>query len=139
VAELKEWNERKIAEFRANGGALGGQFSGRPMLLLHTVGARTGDPRIKPLTYQPSEGGYVVFGSFGGNPRHPPWYHNLLAEPLARIELGSEVLQVRARVLSGAERSAIWETQKRDYPVFAEYETAAGGREIPVVLLERTP
>jgi deazaflavin-dependent oxidoreductase (nitroreductase family) len=135
VAELNEWNQRKIAEFRANGGRVGGQFEGRPMLLLHNDGARTGTRRINPMTYQQVDEGYAVFATFGGASTHPAWYHNVVANPDVSIEVGTRAIDVRARVASGIERERIWARQKGDYPLMAEYEQRTN-RTIPVVILE---
>jgi deazaflavin-dependent oxidoreductase (nitroreductase family) len=132
-----DWNLQIIEEFRANEGRVGGRFQGRPLLLLHHQGARSGTWRVNPLAYQRLEGGNVaVFGSKGGAPRNPDWYHNLVANPKARVEVGTEAYDVTARVATGEERERIWERQKRDIPTFADYELKTK-REIPVVILER--
>ena len=135
MSEVNDWNTKIIEEFRANAGKVGGPFAGRPVLLLHTVGARTGQPRVHPVVYQPVEGGYAVFASKGGAPTNPDWYHNLLAHPRVRVEIGSDTLDVVARVADGEERERIWSKQKRDMPGFAEYE-ARTSRQIPVIILE---
>lgn len=134
MSEINDWNAQIIEEFRANGGEVGGQFEGAPLLLLHTTGAKTGKERIAPMMYQAVDGGWAVFASKAGAPDNPDWYHNLVAHPDASIEVGTETKAVRAEVLAGGERSAIWETQKERYPGFAEYEEQTD-REIPVVLL----
>lgn len=134
MSEINDWNAQIIEEFRANGGEVGGQFEGAPLLLLHTTGAKTGKERIAPMMYQAVDGGWAVFASKAGAPDNPDWYHNLVAHPDASIEVGTDTEAVRAEVLAGDERSAIWETQKERYPGFAEYEEQTD-REIPVVLL----
>jgi len=136
MARVNDWNDRIIAEFRANEGRVGGPFQGRPLLLLHHFGARTGAERVNPLAYQQVGGAWAVFGSKGGAPRNPDWYHNLIANPRARIEVGTETFDVVARVAEGEERERIWAEQKRLMPGFAEYETRTA-RQIPVVVLER--
>lgn len=130
------WNQEIIEEFRANEGKVGGHFEGAPILLLHSTGAKSGKERINPMMYQAVGDRFAVFASKGGGPKNPDWYHNLIANPTATIEVGTERFPVRARVASGSERASIWETQKERYPTFARYETTAG-REIPVVILER--
>ncbi|MDJ0497372.1 MAG: nitroreductase family deazaflavin-dependent oxidoreductase [Acidimicrobiia bacterium] len=132
---MSDWNKQIIEEFRANGGVVGGVFTDRPLLLLHTIGAKSGQARLHPLMYQSVAGGYAIFGSKGGAPSHPAWYHNVLANPDVEIELGTERLPVSARVATGEERDAIWTKQKADYPFFAEYD-AGTERTIPVVILE---
>jgi deazaflavin-dependent oxidoreductase (nitroreductase family) len=133
---MSDWNAKIIEEFRANGGKVGGQFEGAPLLLLHSTGAKTGQERVAPVMYREVGDGLAVFASKAGAPDNPDWFHNLVANPDASVEVGTDTVAVRARVTEGDERSEIWEAQKADYPGFAEYE-AKTDREIPVVLLER--
>jgi deazaflavin-dependent oxidoreductase (nitroreductase family) len=135
VAEAQDWNSQIIAEFRANGGKVGGPFEGGTLLLLHTVGARSGQPRVNPVMYQDIGDGVAVFATKGGAPTHPDWYFNLLANPRVSAEIGTETVPLVARVAEGAERDRIWEAQKRANPGFADYETKTT-RQIPVVILE---
>jgi deazaflavin-dependent oxidoreductase (nitroreductase family) len=86
--------------------------------------------------YQDLGGPVAVFASKAGAPSHPDWYHNLVANPRVRIELGAETREVVARVAEGEERDRLWERQKQEMPGFAEYEKTAGERRIPVVVLE---
>lgn len=131
-----DWNKQIIEEFRANEGRVGGPFDGATMLLLHHKGAKTGTERVNPLVYQPVDDAFAVFGSKGGMPTHPDWYHNLRANPHARVEVGTDIISVVARVAAGEERVRIWTKQKLDRPGFADYEKQTT-REIPVVILER--
>jgi deazaflavin-dependent oxidoreductase (nitroreductase family) len=135
MAEREDWNTNIVEEFRANEGKVGGRFEGAPLLLLHHTGAKTGIERVNPMMYQPTGGAMAVFASKGGAPTNPDWYHNLLANPDASVEVGTETVAVRARVARGEERERIWEKQKRDWPGFADYERKTE-REIPVVVLE---
>ncbi|GAA2186848.1 nitroreductase family deazaflavin-dependent oxidoreductase [Micromonospora lupini] len=135
---MSDWNEKIIAEFRANGGQVGGQFAGAPLLLLHTVGAKSGEPRVHPMMYQKMDGGYAVFASKAGAPTNPDWYHNLLAQPHVRAEIGTDKVELVARVATGSERERIWSAQKAAYPGFADYERKTN-RQIPVVVLEPAP
>lgn len=137
MSEPNDWNRAVIKEFRANGGRVGGMFEGKPLLLLHHTGARTGVRRVSPLMYQELEGGYAVFASKAGADAHPDWFHNLASNPLTEAEVGTNTVRVNARVAEGEERNRIWVRQKRDYPMFAEYE-AKTSRIIPVIVLERT-
>ncbi|MGC4846187.1 nitroreductase family deazaflavin-dependent oxidoreductase [Micromonospora sp. DT15] len=135
---MSDWNDKIIAEFRANGGQVGGQFAGAPLLLLHTVGAKSGQPRLSPMMYQTVDGGYAVFASKGGAPSNPDWYYNLLANPKVQAEIGTDKVELVARVAAGDEREAIWSAQKVAYPGFADYERKTT-RQIPVVVLEPAP
>jgi deazaflavin-dependent oxidoreductase (nitroreductase family) len=135
VTEAVDWNTQVINEFRANGGRAGGPFEGADLLLLHSIGARSGQERINPLTYLKVNGSYAIFASKGGAPTHPDWYHNIVAHPETTIEVGTETLPVTARVAQGQERERIWEEQTRSSPQFAQYEKSTN-RTIPVVILE---
>ncbi len=136
MADMDDLNQRIIDEFRANGGRLGGQFEGAPMLLLHHTGAKTGRERVNPVMYRPVGDDLAVFASKAGAPTNPDWYHNLLAHPRTTAEVGRETVSVVAREAEGEERTKIWEAHKKDNPGFAEYE-AKTTRQIPVVILER--
>jgi deazaflavin-dependent oxidoreductase (nitroreductase family) len=133
---MSEWNDKVIAEFRANQGRVGGAFEGAPLLLLHSTGAKSGQERVNPMMYQAVANGFAVFASKAGADTNPDWYHNLKAHPEARIEVGTETHDVTARVLDAKEREPIWEEQKARYPGFADYETKTE-RVIPVVMLVR--
>ena len=135
-AAMADFNENIIQEFRANEGRASGPFEGMPMLLLHHSGAKTKTDRVNPLAYQQLDGGArAIFASKGGAPTNPDWYHNLTANPETQIEVGTETIEVTARVAEGAERERIWEKQKSNMPGFAEYEEKVS-RQIPVVILE---
>src|SRR3954451_553622 len=137
---MTDWNQQVIDEFRASEGRVGGQFEGRTLLLLHHRGAKTGTERINPVAYQRlSDDSVAVFASKGGAPTNPDSHHNIVANPEATVELGTESFPARARVTEGAEREAIWDRQKHDWPGFAEYEENTRGiREILVVFLNKT-
>ena len=133
---MSDWNAKIIEEFRANAGKVGGPFEGRPMLLLHSTGARTGAERVHPVVYQTDDGHWVVFASKGGAPTNPDWFHNLQANPQASIEVGTDTVAVTARVVEGEERERLWARQKEEMPGFADYERKTT-RQIPVIVLER--
>ncbi len=128
-----------IAQFHANGGDVPSNVApGAPLLLLHTVGARSGQPRINPMRYQPIGDGVVaVFATNRGLTRHPDWYYNVCAHPDVTVEIGTESFAAHARILDGAERAQIWEREKTTWPVRQSYEVKSGDREIPVIMLER--
>lgn len=132
---MTDWNTQIIEEFRANAGAVGGQFEGAPLLLLHTVGAKSGRPRVSPMMYLAVGSSWAVFASKAGADTHPAWYHNLIAHPDTTIEVGDRIVEVTARVLDEGEREPIWQEQKQRYPGFADYENKTS-RVIPVVMLD---
>lgn len=133
---MSDWNRHIIEEFRANGGKVGGDFEGAPLLLLHTTGAKSGQDRVNPVMYRTDGDHLVVFASKAGAPTNPDWYYNLLANPDVSAEVGTETIALRARVANGDERERLWSAQKGEWPGFAEYEQKTT-REIPVVVLER--
>lgn len=134
MSEFNDFNAAIVAEFRANHGKVGGNFEGAPLLLLHSRGARTGAERVSPMMYLRDGDRYLVFASKGGAPENPAWYHNLVANPDAEIEVGDDTIAVRAEELKGAERDEKYAKQAELYPGFAEYE-AKTTRVIPVVAL----
>ena len=134
--DMQEMNDKIIAEFRANDGKVGGQFEGAPLVLVHHTGAKSGTERVTPMMYRPERDGFAIFASKAGAPNNPAWFHNLVANPDTQVEVGTETLDVTARVTEGAERDHIWEAQKTEYPGFADYENATD-RVIPVLVLER--
>ena len=135
MAEMDDFNTPIIEEFRANGGKVGGNFEGAPMLLLTTVGAKSGKTRVNPMMYLDDDGRRYVFASKAGAPTNPDWYHNLLAHPEVSIEVGSDVVDVVATPLTGADRDRIYAEQASRYPGFAEYQEKTD-RVIPVVALD---
>ncbi len=134
MTDMNDWNAKIIEEFRSNDGKVGGQFEGAPLLLLHSTGAKSGEERVTPVMYQAVGSDLAVFASKAGAPTNPDWYHNLVANPQATAEVGTEKVHVTARVAGADERDRIWTKQKTDYPGFAEYEQATS-RQIPVVIL----
>ena len=136
--DFHEMNQQTIKEFRANKGVVGGIFEDTTLLLLHHVGSKSGTERVTPLGYRTEGNAWVVIAYKAGAPTNPDWYYNLLANPAATIELGTETVAVTARVVLGTERTRIWDATKAETPVFAEYE-ASSGRQIPVVILDPKP
>ena len=133
---VAEYNRNLVEEFRANNGKVGGHFEGAPLLLLTTRGAKSGLERVSPVMYMRRGEAYAVFGTFAGAPVNPAWFHNLLANPEATIEVGGETIDVMSRVAQGDEREEIWTAQKIVAPGMADYETKTD-RVMPVVILER--
>jgi len=135
VTDRHARNRRIIEEFRENAGKVGPPFEGRPMLLLHTVGRKTGQPRINPLVYLADGDRYVIIASKGGAPKDPQWYRNLMANPDVEIEVGTRTIPVKAVEVTGAERDELYARQAAIMPAFAQYQQRAG-RVIPVIALE---
>jgi deazaflavin-dependent oxidoreductase (nitroreductase family) len=110
---------------------------GQPILLLHTRGARSGQPRTSPLLYTPHGEGFLVIASKAGAAQHPAWYHNIRAHPEAvAVEIGGRRMPVRPRLVEGTERAELWQQANDNYNGYETYQRRAGNRIIPVVLLE---
>jgi deazaflavin-dependent oxidoreductase (nitroreductase family) len=121
--------------YRLSGGRLGARIAGMPVLLLTTVGRKTGKTRTQPLTYVRTGDAYAVIASKGGASQHPLWYLNLLANPLAEITVGRKTQAVRARDANGEERERLWRQLADVYPGYDRYAQKTR-RRIPVVVLE---
>jgi deazaflavin-dependent oxidoreductase (nitroreductase family) len=137
VRDGNDFNARNIAEFRANHGRVGGPFEGAPLVVLHTVGAKSGQPRTNIMMYLADGERYLVFASANGADYNPAWYWNLMANPEVRIEVGDDIIDVLAAELQGAERDEKYALQAERYPAFAEYQRKTS-RIIPVVALTPT-
>ena len=140
---MSDFNEQVIADFKQNGGKPGGYFKDAPVLLLYAIGAKSGEERLQPLMFKQDEanGPWYIFASFGGAPKNPAWYYNLLANPEVDIEVGDgttiERIKVRARDLGEPERSTIYAEQASAFPQFADYEQKTTRESIPVIELTR--
>jgi deazaflavin-dependent oxidoreductase (nitroreductase family) len=128
-----------VALYRRTGGRIGGALPGLPharIALLDHMGVKTGVRRTSPLIYHPHGDAIVVAASKGGQPTHPAWFHNLMANPDTTIQIGSEIRTVRARVAIDGERDRLWAALVATYPEYDFYRRNAAGREIPVVVLD---
>jgi deazaflavin-dependent oxidoreductase (nitroreductase family) len=138
----RAWNDRVIAGFRDGQELIADTFPRPVLLLLHTTGARTGQPRVSPVAYLRDKDRYLVTASAGGRGQHPGWYHNLLAQPRVTVELWSddaiEKFEAVATPAEGTERDTLWEMITSWQPGYADYQTQTT-RQIPVVTLARTP
>jgi deazaflavin-dependent oxidoreductase (nitroreductase family) len=135
VSEMDDFNRKVIEEFRANEGKVGGPFEGAPVLLLTSTGAKSGQQRTTPVVYQKDGDRMVIFASKAGAPENPAWYHNLVANPTATVEVGPDTVEVEAIVAEGDERERLFSRQKELMPQFADYEQKTT-RQIPVVALQ---
>ena len=141
MATTEDFNRPVIEEFRANNGAvdtaMGGFFARKPILILHTTGARSGKPRLNPLVYATDGERLVVSASKGGAPNHPDWFFNVRANPDVRVELSDETFRARATIIeNGRHRDELYARLTAIMEQFAEYETKTD-RRIPVIVLER--
>jgi deazaflavin-dependent oxidoreductase (nitroreductase family) len=133
---MGNWNSKMIEEFRANGGKVGGFWEGRPLLLLTTTGAKSGNRHTTPTMYLRDGDRMIIFATKSGAPTNPAWYHNLVAHPQVTVEVGDETYESTATVLKGEERDRLYARQAELYPQFGEYEKRTT-RTIPVIALER--
>jgi deazaflavin-dependent oxidoreductase (nitroreductase family) len=133
----RDWNAEVIAEFRANKGEVAAPYDDPPpMLLVHTIGAKSGKEHVVPMRCLPDGESLYVFASAHGSEKHPDWYYNVVAHPEITIEKGTESIPVRATEVGGAERDAIFARQAARFSTFADYERKLD-RTIPVIRLDR--
>lgn len=135
--DFEAMNREVIREFHETGGKAGGLFTGKPLVLVHHIGAKSGISRIAPLVPLLDGGRIFVFASKGGADTHPDWYRNLVATPKVTVELGTETFAATATVLTGPERDEIYARQCAVEPQFADYQRKTK-RLIPVVELVRS-
>jgi deazaflavin-dependent oxidoreductase (nitroreductase family) len=137
MSDARDWNAEVIAEFRANKGEVKAPYDDPPpMLLIHTIGAKSGKEHIVPMRAMPDGESLYIFASAHGSHRNPDWYYNLVANPDITIEIGTDTIPVHATEVVGVERDAIFARQAARFPVFAEYQRKLK-RTIPVIRLDR--
>jgi len=136
MTDQNTYNRQLIEEFRANRGKSGGPMEGRPLLLLTTTGAKSGQLRTTPMMYIPDGDRLLVIASNAGAPVHPDWYRNLVAYPEVTVEVGNEIFEAITIVTEGPERQRLWTRVVELYPFFADHQ-AKVTRQIPVIVLER--
>ncbi|MGV8833356.1 MAG: nitroreductase family deazaflavin-dependent oxidoreductase [Devosia sp.] len=139
---MSDFNDKVIADFNSSGGQPGGYFKDAPVLLLHTIGAKSGLERTTPLMFLPEgDDRWFVFASYAGGPKDPAWFHNVVAHPEFDISVGDgntiDRVPVHARVLEGAERDATYAKQASLFPQFADYAEKTTREIIPVIELTR--
>jgi deazaflavin-dependent oxidoreductase (nitroreductase family) len=132
---VKAMNAKVADEFRASDGKVGGSFDGNELLLLTTTGAKSGEPRLSPLSCKRIDGKLLIVAGYGGADVNPSWVYNLRANPRAHVELGAESFDVTARELSPAERADVVPKLTSAVSAFAEYQ-AKTSRVIPIFELE---
>jgi deazaflavin-dependent oxidoreductase (nitroreductase family) len=128
-----------VAGYRRSRGRIGGNLPGWPQVriaLLDHTGAKTQKKRTSPLMYHEYGDAIVVAGTMAGQPTHPAWFHNVMANPETTVQIGAEVREVRARLAAGDERDRLWKKMVAAFPGYEFYAHNAKGREIPVVILD---
>ncbi len=133
-------NAEVISLFRRNNGLVPSPYEDDPppMIIMHTIGARSGNEHLVPLRAIPAGDDLLIFGSAHGKATHPDWYYNMQAHPDFTIEIGAGTRKVHAAEVTGEERDRLFTAHKTRYPVFADYEQRLE-RTIPVMRLERGP
>lgn len=134
MSSANDWNKKIIEEFRANDGKVGGHFGNMNLLLLHTTGAKSGQPRINPVAYIKDGDRFVIAASKAGAPTNPDWYHNLVANAEVQVEVGAKQFAAQANVADEPERTRLYAQMAAQYPGFADYARQTT-RTIPVVIL----
>jgi F420H(2)-dependent quinone reductase len=129
------WARRQAERYEASNGAEAGDLRGRPIVVLTSVGAKTGKLRKTALMRVEHDGTYAVVASLGGAPRHPVWYYNLKAQPHVELQDGPIKRDYEARELTGDEKALWWERAVEAWPDYARYQTKTA-RQIPVFVLE---
>ena len=133
---MSDWNKQIIEEFRANEGKVGGHFANNTLLLLHTIGAKSGKERVNPLATFEDGDRLVIIASKGGAPSNPDWDYNVVANPEVSAESGTEQSQACAAVTEEPQRTELYEKMEDTFASFSDYKKSAG-RVIPVVTLTR--
>ena len=131
----QKWVRDQVEEYESSGGTRGTTLRGRPVVILTTLGARSGKLRKTPLMRVEHDGAYAVVASLGGAPKHPVWYFNIQANPLVELQDGPEVQEMKAREVTGEEKARWWERAVATWPDYASYQEKTD-REIPVFVLE---
>ncbi len=136
MSDVNNFNHTLIDDFRANGGNVGGDFAGWPLVLITTTGAKSGLARTSPVVHTNDGDDVIIIASKAGAPSHPDWYRNLKANPTVTVELPGDTYQAEAIEATGEERDRLYAAQAEQMPNFAEYEKLTD-RKIPVIRLKR--
>jgi deazaflavin-dependent oxidoreductase (nitroreductase family) len=136
MTDQRDYNQRLIEDFRVERSKTGKPLEGRPLLLLTTTGARSGQLRTTPMMYIPDGDRLLIIASNAGAPTHPDWYRNLVAHPQVTVEVGPDTFDAIATVTEGEARQQLWTRVTEQYPFFIDHQ-AKVTRQIPVIVLER--
>jgi deazaflavin-dependent oxidoreductase (nitroreductase family) len=131
-----DWAREQAEKFEASGGKEAADLRGRPIIVLTSVGAKTGKIRKTPLMRVEHNGEYAVVASLGGAPKHPVWYYNLVKNPRVELQDGEVKHEYVAREVTGDERAVWWERSVEAWPPYADYQTKTD-RVIPIFVLTR--
>jgi len=134
MSDQNDRNMTIIQEFRANAGKVGGRFAGRTLLILHTIGAKSGQERLNPVAYVRDADRLVIIASKGGAPTNPDWYNNIVANPQVTVEVGTEQFSARESISMEPERTRLYDKMVEVMPGFADYKKKTT-RNIPVIVL----
>ena len=132
------WSRRQTERYEATDGRKGGDLRGRPVIVLTSVGAKSGKLRKTPLMRVEHDGAYAVVASLGGAPKHPVWYFNLKANPHVELQDGAVKRDYTAREVTGEEKALWWDRAVQTWPDYAKYQRKTD-RQIPVFVLEERP
>jgi len=135
MADYADWTKNLIADIRANGRPTSGYFEGRPVMVLTTTGAKSGQPRTVVVSFSRDGDDYVVVGSKSGEPEDPKWFTNLVANPVVTVEADGQKFQASATVATGADRDRLWDNHVTEHPQFADYPSKTD-RVIPIARLK---
>ncbi|MGW1072937.1 nitroreductase family deazaflavin-dependent oxidoreductase [Streptomyces sp. NPDC002537] len=134
----EQWVRDQVELYESSGGTEGTTMKGMPVVILTTRGAKSGKIRKSPLMRVEHEGTYAVVASLGGAPKHPVWYHNVVADPRVELQDGPVRQDMTAREITGEEKALWWDRAVAAFPFYADYQKKTD-REIPVFVLEPTP
>jgi F420H(2)-dependent quinone reductase len=139
VASPEQRVRKQVEDYESSGGVEGATLEGRPVVILTSVGAKSGKVRKNPVMRIVDDDRYVAVASYGGAPENPSWYANLVAHPIVRLQDGATVKDFRAHEVSGEEKRRYWTIAEQFWPHFPEYRRLAAGRDIPIMVLEPIP
>ena len=137
TADIRAFHAQRVAEFRANGGKLSAPFDDIPLLVLTTIGAKSGRAQCTPVTYSTDGERLIIVAANGGAPTNPGWYHNLVAHPDVTVEVAAATFQARATVVMEPEHTRLFNLHAAHRPNFIEFQRQTT-RQLPVIVLERT-
>jgi deazaflavin-dependent oxidoreductase (nitroreductase family) len=134
MPDLSLFGDEHVRQYEASGGKIGHDWNGTQVLILHSLGRKSGKTRKNPLIYGRDGQDYLIVASKGGAPDHPDWYKNLIAHPDTEIQVWGDLLPVTARTATPAEKARLWPTMTKEWPDYDAYQTKTA-RDIPLVIL----